>query len=245
MYTLVLQKTEGDMGEFPLTKYLHDFLVKTEAEGIIVWPGYLSRTEKKTHELLDRFLKDTKIRRFGMGNPCYFECGKDKNGNILENSRQSYIFHAKYLYSANKWLSMYRNYKSDHSKMMVIFKRAPGEAELPQKLYKKNDCGKFLEKIDIIGMVIGSSNFSNNTFLSLKADKGETDLFMFWGEEDGEAYKLNEAFADDVKKQLGYDKQTGEAQDQYKAILFENKTFAPNDYFEKILRAKLEKTLND
>ena len=128
---------------------------------------------------------------------------------------------------------------------MVIFKRAPGEAELPQKLYKKNDCGKFLEKIDIIGMVIGSSNFSYNTFYRLDADKGETDLFMFWGEEDGEAYKLNEAFADDVKKQLGYDKQTGEAQDQYKAILFENKTFAPNDYFEKILRAKLEKTLND
>lgn len=244
MYTLVLQKTEGDMGEFPLTKYLHDFLVKTEAEGIIVWPGYLSKDKDTTEKLLEPFLKDTNIQYFGMGNFCYPEDEKRKN-KIPEEYSDRYLSYREYLNVKKKWFKIFRNYKVDHSKLMVIFNRVLEEGEFPEQLSEKKDCGDFLEKIHIIGMVIGSSNFSYNTFYRPDADKGETDLFMFWGEEDGEAYKLNEAFADDVKKQLGYDKKTGEVQDQYKAILFENKTFAPNDYFEKILRAKLEKTLND
>lgn len=68
MYTLFVQKQRGDESPFSLTEQLHEFILKTKANGIFVSPGYLSKGEDKIKIFLDTLLEKSNISRFGIGN---------------------------------------------------------------------------------------------------------------------------------------------------------------------------------
>lgn len=252
MYTLVFQKNEGDSPQFPLTEQLCTFLKQTKAKGIIIFPGYLSCTENSIEWMLKKFFKDTDIVYFGMGNPCKVETKENNNRLTSSESLSQHKDKLKKALPKAKWLEIKRNNQSDHSKLLAIFNLTSEDTELPTPIQDEKSCEDFLSKIKIIGMVIGSSNFSETTYYgryknNSKADKGETDLFMFFGNKDGtdHEYEENEKFAEAITDLLDPEKTQNAYQHQYQMILFENKTKVPQDYFKKILKGKLIKTIRE
>lgn len=252
MYTLVFQKNEDDSPQFPLTEQLCTFLKQTKASGIIVFPGYLSRTKNSIEFMLKNFLINTEIIYFGIGNPCKVE--KEKKLLSSNDSLKQHIKVLKRTFPKVNWLEIERNNQSDHSKMLVIFNLITKDTKISTPIKDEKSCDDFLSKIKIIGMVIGSSNFSKTTYYGKfddvknisKATKGETDLFMFWGEKDGQCneYEENENFAKRIADSL-YSEYEDTSQRQYEMILFENMTKVPEDYFKKILKNKLIKTVKE
>ncbi len=70
----------------------------------------------------------------------------------------------------------------DHRKMVVLYsQKTPFEEEIC-----KDNYSKYLESVEVYGVFLGSSNFSNTTYFDNVAKKGEADIFMFYGwREDG------------------------------------------------------------
>lgn len=178
LYTLFVQKKAADKSPFPLTQQLHDFLILTEAKGIFVCPGYLSYNPTQIETLLDDLLASTKIEKFGIGN---------KYSSPAANLNN----YETHLDSKGILLPVDRNNKADHRKMVFIFTYS--DSTNPFTINPKIDKSNYsaiLNQIQILGIILGSSNFSFNTYGSMtaykskpkagqSADKGETDLLMF------------------------------------------------------------------
>lgn len=222
MYTLFIQKKRGDISPFPLTKQLNDFLITTQATGIIISPGYLSQTTAKTKEILDTILDGTKVKLFGLLN-----C----------TGTNTIAMHETYLFGKGILLKIKRNKKNDHRKMVFVFKyKDISISEVNSINYKS-----FLGEIEVIGVAIGSSNFSYTTYIGSMivkmikgisvikkrdiADKGEADILMF---ED-----------DDFKKIL---LQISENPNE-KLVLSKSITSVPDEFLKNILRNTFEHTL--
>lgn len=165
MYTLFIQKKRGDNSPFPLTRQLHDFLVHTQANGIFFAPGHLSKDAGMVKMLIDDLLDRTNIQKFGIGN---------RFGN-------NYIYaYENYLNAMHKLWRVNRNNKSDHRKMVFVFRYTNSLPDLNGGTVKD-----IIRQIEILGVAIGSSNFSYQTYGPIggtgrTADKGEADIFMFF-----------------------------------------------------------------
>ncbi len=216
MFTLFIQKKKGDVNPFPLTKQINDFLKKTKANGVIIAPGHLSHNTPEVKALIDNILDGTNVKSFGLLN-CY---GK--------NTISTY---ETYLSGKSKLLKIKRNNKSDHRKMVFVFKfREIDILEVDSKNYEK-----FLSEIEVIGVAIGSSNFSYTTYggslisiikkgksilkKSGKANKGEADILMF---EDDD-------FKGEIVQQIGNDPNGN-------LVLSQSFTPVPDEFFKDILR---------
>ena len=168
MYTLFVQKQRGDGSPFPLTEQLHHFLFMTKANGIFVSPGHLSSKVASVENLLDAFLKDCKITKFGIGN---------KYGGNFIPIYEDYLNNHGILWNIN------RNGNSDHRKMVFILRyKDPLDDQLDIQNYEQ-----IVGKIEVLGVAIGSSNFSFITYGSMTpgseyANKGEADILMFFDE---------------------------------------------------------------
>lgn len=166
MYTLFVQKKKSDNSPFPLTKQLHDFLCHTNANGMFVAPGHLSKDPTKVQLLLGDMLFGTNVTKLGIGN----KYGGDYL-NIYEN----------YLATQHKLWKVDRNGKSDHRKMVFIFKYDNNIlADINSSNYQT-----VIDGIEILGVAIGSSNFSYTSYGPISsaaeyADKGEADILMFF-----------------------------------------------------------------
>ncbi len=175
MYTLFVQKKQREPSPFPLTEQLHQFILDTDANGIFVCPGHLSRGATKIQRFLDSFLDGTNIKKVGIGNKFGF------------NSITTY---EKYLSGRNMLWNVRRNGISDHRKMIFILKIKDPD-DLPT-LDKKNYQALLTAPgnkhyIEVLGVAVGSSNFSHPTYGLLTpnvmtADKGEADILMFFNE---------------------------------------------------------------
>ena len=216
MFTLFIQKKKDDASPFPLTAQLNEFIKITKANGLIIAPGHLSHNIPEVTALLDNILDGTKIKSFGLLN-CY---GK--------NSISTYEM---YLSGKKKLLKIKRNKKSDHRKMVFIFKYKEIDiSEVDKKNYEK-----FLSEIKVIGVAVGSSNFSYTTYGGCpipiprkgktvlkkitKANKGEADILMF----EDKIYQTK------ILEQIG-DNQNGNM------VLSESLTPIPDEFLKDILR---------
>ena len=168
MYTLFVQKKKSDNSPFPLTKQLHDFLCHTNANGMFVAPGHLSKDPTKVQRLLGDMLAGTNIAKLGIGNKY--------GGDYLD-------IYENYLDSQHKLWRVNRNGRSDHSKMVFIFRYTDDIlADISSNNYKV-----VLAGIEMLGVAIGSSNFSYTSYGPISsaaeyADKGESDILMFFDE---------------------------------------------------------------
>jgi hypothetical protein len=143
----------------------------------------------------------------------------------------------KYIRNAGKLWEVDRNGISDHRKMVFVFRYTNS---LP-KLERKN-LTAILNQIEIIGVAIGSSNFSYPTYgpaaaETLRANKGEADIFMFWdvretGDELIRAYGRNMTEMD-----------ASENRQQHMVLSKSIHTVHP-DFFRQMFKETLEMTLN-
>lgn len=208
MYTLFVQKKQHDHSPFPLTDKLHEFILDTNANGIFVCPGHLTRNPVKIQQFLDSFLSGTSVRKFGIGN---------KYGFNSITGYENYLNRHHILWRVN------RNGKSDHRKMIFIL-NIPN-TDIPD--LDKSNYRQAVKCIEVLGVAIGSSNFSHPTYGlltpgAMSANKGEADVFMF----NDESYK---------NRILQQNSDT--------MVLSESITRVPDDFFTQMFLETLKYTL--
>lgn len=211
MYTLFIQKKKGDNSPFPLTRQLHDFLVHTQANGIFFAPGHLSKEPRVVEALIDNLLDRTNIQKFGIGN------------RFAGNYIQVYENH---LNTIHKLWRVTRNNASDHRKMVFVFQYNAPLPDLDAGTYKN-----IIQQIEILGVVIGSSNFSYQTYggtggTGRTADKGEADIFMFF----------DESFKSNVLEQCSNAMESG-------MVLSKSLTTTTPDFLKRMFEETLEHIL--
>ena len=239
LYTAFLKKNKDAPAPFPLTKYLIDFLKETKANGIFIMPGVLSSTEDSWKKLLHMFLTLDNLEFFGFGN-AYYPTYKSENGTQKKLTQEEekkeqdkikdkIVDHERYIIESGKRiLNINRNYQSDHSKMIFIFRyKGEGKWNFCDVLTIDNyDC--FLEHIEIIAVSTGSSNFSHSAYginekkENFQAFNGESDILMFYDKE--------------YKKKIYYQIREEQKKETSQIVLSENITPVDKDFFEDMLR---------
>lgn len=118
-----LFRKKGLCKSVSIKKQINDFLKKTKANGFIIAPGHLSHNTPEVKALIDNILDGTNVKSFGLLN-CY---GK--------NTISTY---ETYFSGKSKLLKIKRNNKSDHRKMVFVFKfREIDILEVDSKNYEK------------------------------------------------------------------------------------------------------------
>ena len=237
MYTLFIQKKEKDQTPYPLTEYLHQFLVQTKANAVFVSPGHLSMKVPAIEELLKNMLDGTSIEKFAIGN---------------KYISSSLPYYENYLKARNVYWAVDRNGRGDHRKMVFILKYHTAVPELTKHDLQKlgadlsDALDRFLSDIEVLGVAIGSSNFSLNSYGVMNpggkaADKGEADILMFGcpPEENGEK------FAAYVKGKIAQSMDSPyNPGRQPEAVLSQSISSVPNDFLKEMFKATLEMTLS-
>lgn len=228
MYTLFVQKKQGDGCPYPLTQQLHNFIAFTKADSLFISPGFLSTSASRIEELLDSFFDGIHIERVAIGNRC---------------SANSMIYYEQWLDRHNMRWKVRRNNKRDHRKMMFILKTHQENhyedmtfdyghrrtEVLPDEIEEKN-YQNILRQIDVIGVAIGSSNFSYTSYGIMNgtiiADKGEADILMFYDE--NYAQNLERILEDTPNRE------------QTNMVLSQSITAVSNDYLKRMFAETLE-----
>ena len=237
MYTLFIQKKEKDQTPYPLTEYLHQFLIQTKANAVFVSPGHLSKKVPAIEALLKNMLDGTFIQKFAIGN---------------KYSSSSLPDYENYLKARNVYWEVDRNGRGDHRKMVFILKYDKSIPELTKGDLQKlgadlsDALNQFLSDIEVLGVAIGSSNFSLNSYGVMNpggktADKGEADVLMF-GCTPAEDMK---EFADYVQAKIAQSMDSPHNPGrQPEAVLSQSISLVPGDFLKKMFKATLEMTLN-
>ena len=173
MYIIVAKKTERDTGDFPIIDALKWYFKKNTDDIILVSPGYMSKTSKTVKDFYCEF---NHIQGASANNKFIFSYGMNGNATLTDNKNTTIIDeHANYFkFSTLNCFST----KKDHSKFLIFIKNNEdfineydkSESNLIELL--KND------NLNVKAILLGSSNFSYNTYFSGYADKGEADIFM-------------------------------------------------------------------
>lgn len=174
MYTLFISKSKNSHSPSPIFQIMEQFVTNTASNskiGMIVMPGFLS-TSPSTTQIFTRHFRNLGISAIGIlngmsslsslhVNVCNFPC-PDK---ILFGNQFS------------------KKTVKDHRKMVFIYEYNCGESICGCCcLIQKQDIDKFVKNLNILGVFIGSSNFSKTTYFgdaNGRMDKGEADIFMF------------------------------------------------------------------
>ena len=173
MYIIILKKTEMDKRPFPIEKILIQYFNKRNNDIILVSPGYMSYTKKTIKNFCVEFcnLNTTSTNEFifakGMNGR-----NKVKNlsidivdeyyNNICQKNNQ--VRHSLFLT------------KNDHSKFLIFIDKKSACIYDNKELNVKELLSDFKTKVNAI--LLGSSNFSYNTYFNSPTDKGEADIFM-------------------------------------------------------------------
>ena len=180
MYIIVAKKTEKDGNEFPIVTALKWYFMKNKDDIILVSPGYMSTTDKTIQEFCDKF------KNLSENVDCQIILSTGMNGTRLVEGTSTDIMQRHYDYFQKKFPPF--STKKDHSKFLIFIENnddfvsnyANNASSLVELL--KDD------KTVIKAILLGSSNFSFNTYFNDTADKGEADMFMvnedFYSEED-------------------------------------------------------------
>lgn len=238
MYTLFCQKKFGTNPVFPLTQQLVDFLEHPQARGLFVFPGFISRTEDSISDFLSALLtkNGTKlVDYFGVGNQNTYTpdaAKKELKPEVALSKHQSVVTS-----KGIQWIDISRNGDSDHRKMVFIFDILCNEADLIKKIDKTN-YSDFLKQIKIIGVAIGSSNFSYTTYsvpwhhTKYTASSGEADIFMFRDDKNGQ---FIQEYVNKLKLELERNQKK-----QHQKVLSKAETPIPSEFFNTMFRESLE-----
>lgn len=195
LYSLYIPKYKNDTASASnLPDALGDFIRGLGSTcHMIISPGYLSKADTTIGSFwteLDKSIKSTgtssvKLYIFrGMNGDVEIKTKGTTGATVTKAILEVYddIIGETRKWSKTKFENAEVDYGelNDHRKMIFFFQERKGK-KWSGKLSRVN-LSNFLKKITIKGILIGSSNFSYNTYYnggSGKAEKGEADLFMF------------------------------------------------------------------
>lgn len=231
MYSLYIPKYRDDprsatllpqeLGNFMrLTGYSCDLLVS---------PGYLSTDDGTIGQFLEKLeerLTAPGKRTVGLG-----LFNGTNGGNRIGGSPHTPLErHSALLASVSRLEEIPLNVKTsrDHRKMIFFFE---GGEEAPKDKLDSKNRDAFLDAVTVKAVLIGSSNFSWNTYWNggkALPPKGEADLLLF----------TDEDYKEDVQERIG--------EETAQMVLFQSIAGgkAPETYFKEILTDFLSHALN-
>lgn len=194
MFNLFVHKGLYEPSPFELTETVKDYITIAEPKIIIISPGYLSNTSNTTNLLLrniflnwtskngDRYVGITA----GMN-------GVDSIGNPTNLNNHWVTLNANNIniiyFRKPRGSSMSYRTNRDHKKMIFFADfLTPSKSSKQSYVLDKNNLDNFINNIKVKAVATGSSNFSKTTYLGSSrgdADKGESDIFMYSKEDDG------------------------------------------------------------
>lgn len=149
--------------------------------------------------------------------------------------------------SISKLLEIKSNKKGDNRKMVFVFKyKQDCPSTLKKPIEDNKDVENLLAEIDVIGVAIGSSNFSFNTYggcpiplpslfsskpkfkKNNKADKGEADILMF----------KDEQFKDKIMQQMGSNTNSNSS-----LVISKSLTEVSDEFFKEMLKSTFDYSL--
>lgn len=198
IYTLYIPKKKGAKRDFPITKVIHNYINVVNLNCIFLMaPGYLSKTKNTIKCFVDELNKSTDSTKHKHSVAVF----NGMNGTISLVTPKSTTtvrdYHeATFAKSNISCIPVSCKTDIDHRKMLFIMKLKDGKKMV--KVLNKNSQQSFLDSVQVIGVFIGSSNQSYQSYYggsSQTADKGEADIFMFIDER--YASKINDVSLQD------------------------------------------------
>ncbi len=215
MKLIYIPKYHNEKRPFKITQIIQRVIVNEKVDGLIFMPGYMSCKQSKIQNFV------TEMQKLGVANKVillFNGMNGDKHLSSNQTIRQE---HLKQYGQNNTTINLVQKKNlRDHRKMLFFFK-GNGisfiDSDVPKKQYQK-----FISSIEIVGLLIGSSNQSFSTYFST-AQKGEADLLML---HDGALFKNYQI--DTIEK---------EKNGKGTLIMAESKSISDSDeYFKNILR---------
>ena len=181
MYSLYIPKYQNERGEFLITKVIKEYNERApKLNCILSSPGYLSNRINTIDLFVDKMCGSVLHR-----SPLSIGLFNGMNGNNSLGTTTIVEYHnmrfRKYGINA---LTINCKKQKDHRKMM-FFIYDPENYSKEINILNDNSGDKtdfidrYINKIKVKGILIGSSNQSYNTYFSYDASKGEADLLMF------------------------------------------------------------------
>ena len=181
MYSLYIPKYQNERGEFLITKVIKEYTERApKLNCILSSPGYLSNRINTIDLFVDKMCGSVLHR-----SPLSIGLFNGMNGNNSLGTTTIVEYHnmrfRKYGINA---LTINCKKQKDHRKMM-FFIYDPENYSKEINILNDNSGDKtdfidrYINKIKVKGILIGSSNQSYNTYFSYDASKGEADLLMF------------------------------------------------------------------
>lgn len=181
MYSLYIPKYQNERGEFLITKVIREYTERApKLNCILSSPGYLSNRINTIDLFVDKMCGSVLHR-----SPLSIGLFNGMNGNNSLGTTTIVEYHnmrfRKYGINA---LTINCKKQKDHRKMM-FFIYDPENYSKEINILNDNSGDKtdfidrYINKIKVKGILIGSSNQSYNTYFSYDASKGEADLLMF------------------------------------------------------------------
>ena len=196
MYIIYIPKYKGDDPEYLIGKVLEKYIsLEQSIDRILFVPGYMNVTEWTTknfcNKIMDMFRKKLgqqgKMRDEGKRNAKenieigIFQ-GMNGNGKIRGTNIQCKEIHEKFFEKEGAEILKVKCKKTiDHRKMLFLIENIK---PYYVKELSKDNCDEFMSSISVKEILIGSSNQNFTTYSgNKKAEKGEADILLFWGDE--------------------------------------------------------------
>lgn len=247
MYSLYIPKYEDDpISAQSLPKALGRFMECAEySYDLLVSPGYMSKTDRTIPDFLAAIEKEIAAggRAIGLG---LFHGMNGYNfvtrGTIIDEHKEV-IRKAHHLEN----IEIDPKGRKDHRKMIFFFERGGWNVAEELNSRRRDD---FLEAITVKAVLIGSSNFSLNTYYNgdaaggSLAGKGEADLLMFYDEN----HRPEENFRRIIGQEEQGENHLDVGPEEWAAKMVLSESIAgggdPQEYFKDMLRDFLEHSLN-
>lgn len=217
IYSIFFKKTKGDSISFPLTNCINAFIDSNYSQNIflLIWPGYISKKPKEIDDFKNEIIKNQQSINgycFKPLNEKYMKSSKQKNTDYLNSLLGNFTCKHKNL--------------DDHSKILAVLEFETNEKDITKE---KNITERLKKKeYEVLGIAIGSSNYSYNTFCKSPTPKGEADIFLI----NGNLYENNDQ---ELFKTLFKESRHNDSIIISKEIVFEEKTADLNKIIEKII----------
>lgn len=215
MKLIYIPKYENEKVPFKITQIIQRVIKYEKIDGLVFLPGFMSYKQSTIQNFV------TEMQKLGVTNKVILLFNGMNGDKHLPSNQTIRQEHLKQ-YGQNNTIINFVQKKNlkDHRKML-FFLKGKGisfmDFDITEKQYQK-----FLSSIEIVGLLIGSSNQSFATYFST-AQKGEADLLML---HDGASFK-------------NYHIDTKEKEKNGKGTLIMAKSDSISDsdeYFKNILR---------
>lgn len=214
MKLIYIPKYQKEKVPFKITQIIQRVIKYEKIDGLVFMPGFMSCKQSTIKDFV------TEMQKLGVSNKVILLFNGMNGDKHLPSNRSVRQEHLKQYGQNNTTINLVQKKNlTDHRKMLFFFKGK--DISFIDSDITKNQYQKFISSIEIVGLLIGSSNQSFSTYFST-AQKGEADLLML---HDGASFNNYRIDTEKEKNSKGI------------LIMAESNSISDSDeYFKDILR---------